>query len=192
MSCSRKFILDNAIKLLTLIHRPNFSLLNNNLLCTPALARNCWMKATAVSVIGQKLRYCWGIYSMYERIPSNFFSIYLEMGFWGAVSSILWGLYLATDTLSMQITNSGANQNAWWEGFFSGTVAGACAGGHLESQQVVNSLFGSPAHGWAHQLGRPQLPCGAHIKQQQSDLDFTAFEVILKTVQGGVRSLQML
>lgn len=64
-------------------------------------------------------------------------------------------------------------------------MTGPRTGVHLESQYVVNSLFGSSTHGWAHQLGCPQLSCRAHVKQQQFNLEFTAFEVILKTIQGG-------
>lgn len=172
---------------------PNSSLLNNNLLCTPVSARNCWMKAMAVSVIGQKPQCCWGIYSMYEWIPWNFFSNHLDARFWRGGRGAFRVFYKG---YSWPQAHFPCRQQIWEQNkmpnqkFFSGTVKGPRAGGYLESQYVANSLFGSSTNGWAHQLGYPQLSCRAFcVKQQHLDLEFTAFEVIIKTVQGGVGTL---
>lgn len=163
---------------------PNSFLLNSNLWYMPVSDRNCWMKATAVSVIGQKLQCCQCIYSEYEWTPRKFFNNYLDTGFFW----VAWGQAYFPSRKKMWEQNERLDQN-----FFSGTVKRLCAGGHLQSQYVVHSLFDSSTNGWTHQVGCPQLPCREFcVKQQQIDLELIASWAILKTVQSGSCSLRML
>lgn len=181
MSCTKKSILDNAIKLPTLIHMPNSSLLNNKLWYTPVSARNRWMKATAVSVIEQKLQCC---LMHLLSVWLNSFCIF-SVTTWTLVCewsarAIPGGKYIPFRQ-QMQEQNERLDQKT-----FSGSVRGPCAGGYLESQNVANSRLGSSVHGWTHQVGCPELSCRAFCIKQQQLLEFIVFWIILKTVQSDV------
>lgn len=123
--------------------------------------------------------------------PVRYFNNCLDTGlffFWVLCKGCIWRPAYFPSRQQMQEQNEMLDQKN-----FSGTVEGSCVGGHLENQDVANSLFGSSIYGWAHQVGCPQLSCGAFcVKHQQIELEHIAFWIILKTVQSGVSSLQMM